>query len=58
MVIIEGQYLVIAATNIRAVNEKLANLPTNPILFVSVCDAQAECNFYFGGVVTNSEVSL
>ena len=53
---IEGQYLVIAATNVRAVNEKIGKLADHSGLFVSVCDAQTECNFYFPGVVTDPSV--
>jgi len=55
---LKNVFMVIAATNDRAVNHYIYKLCQNRNIFYSIADREEECNFYFPAICTNDNLSI
>ena len=55
---IEGKDLVIAATNIRSLNEEVQQLSKKRGVLVNVADTPDLCDFYLGSIVTRGDLKV
>jgi precorrin-2 dehydrogenase/sirohydrochlorin ferrochelatase len=55
---LEGKFLVISATNVRAVNEEVAIAARRRSMLVNVVDVPELCNFYVNSQVCRGELTI
>ena len=55
---IEGKDLVIAATNIRSLNEEVQRIAKTKKVLVNVADTPELCDFYLGSIVTRGNLKV
>lgn len=55
---VKGKDLVIAATNIRALNEEVRRVAKLEGILVNVADTPALCDFYLGSIVTRGNLKV